>query len=282
MRRSTTSVATERSARPLLGLLLVVELIVAVALLGRSVDAPAASPAPASTVPGTPTAAPGTALVLRDGRTAELLVLSGNRGAELAARIRAELDAAADAVTAFWGDDWPRHVVLVLTGTDEQFDAIGGGGSDIAATTTAQRIAFAPGAAAMSADSLRIVVRHELFHYAARAETATDAPRWLTEGVADFVGRPPAPVPGAERAAELAVLPTDADLDTPGRVRSLAYDRAWWFSRFVADRYGTAALRQLYLAACGDGHTDTDTAIQSVLGADVAEVVAAWRAWLAG
>ena len=282
MRRSTTSVATERFARPLLGLLLVVELIVAVALLGRSVDAPAAPPAPTSTVPGTPTVAPGTALVLRDGRTAELLVLSGNRGAELAARITAELDAAADAVTAFWGDDWPRHVVLVLTGTDEQFDAIGGGGSDIAATTTAQRIAFAPGAAAMSAGSLRIVLRHELFHYAARTQTVTDAPRWLTEGVADFVGRPPEPVPGPQRAAELAVLPSDTDLDTPGRVRSLAYDRAWWFSRFVADRYGTDALRRLYLAACGLGHADTDIAIRTVLRADVAEVVAAWRAWLAG
>ena len=134
----------------------------------------------------------------------------------------------------------------------------------------------------MSPDSLRVVLRHELFHYAARAQTASDAPRWLTEGVADFVGRPPAPLPGPQRAAELAVLPTDAELDTPGEVRSLAYDRAWWFSRFVADRYGTQALRQLYLAACGLDHVDVDTAIRSVLRADTTEVLAAWRSWLAG
>ncbi|EUA23932.1 peptidase MA superfamily protein [Mycobacterium xenopi 4042] len=38
------------------------------------------------------------------------------------------------------------------------------------------------GAAAMSDAALRIVLRHELFHYAARADTALDAPRWLTEG----------------------------------------------------------------------------------------------------
>lgn len=277
MPRSTTSVATER---PLLGLLLVVELIVAVALLGRTVDAPALPPATTSAVPSTP-AAPSSH-VLHDGRTAEVLVLGGARGAELAGRISTDLDDAVEAVTAFWGDDWPRHVVVVLTGTDEEFRAIGGGGSDIAATTTAQRIAFAPGAAAMSAGSLRIVLRHELFHFAARTQTATDAPRWLTEGVADFVGRPPESVPGPQRAAELAVLPTDADLDTPGRVRSLAYDRAWWFSRFVADRYGADALRRLYLAACGPGHADTAAAIRAVLDADTAEVLAAWRAWLAG
>jgi hypothetical protein len=276
MPRFTTSVATER---PLLGLLLVVELIVAVALLGRTGDAPAPPPATTSAVPDTP--APSSH-VLRDGRTAEVLVLGGARGSELAGHIAGDLDDAADAVTAFWGDDWPRHVVVVLTGTDEEFRAIGGGGSDIAATTTAQRIAFAPGAATMSAGSLRIVLRHELFHYAARTQTAADAPRWLTEGVADFVGRPPEPVPGPQRAAELAVIPTDADLDTPGQVSSLAYDRAWWFSRFVADRYGPDALRRLYLAACGPGHADTDTAIRTVLHADTAEVLVAWRAWLAG
>lgn len=34
----------------------------------------------------------------------------------------------------------------------------------------------------MSATALRIVLTHELFHYAARVDTALDAPRWLTEG----------------------------------------------------------------------------------------------------
>lgn len=159
---------------------------------------------------------------------------------------------------------------------------MGGGGSDIAAATTPQRIVFAPGAAAMSDGALRIVLRHELFHYAARADTAADAPRWLTEGVADFVGRPPEPRPGPQRAADLARLPTDTDLDTAGATRSLAYDRAWWFARFVADRYGTATLRTLYLAACGPGHADVETAVRDTLGADLPEVVSTWRRWLSG
>ena len=104
---------------------------------------------------------------------------------------------------------------------------------------------FAPGAAQMNDDSLRIVLRHELFHYAARAETAADAPRWLTEGVADYVGRPPTPLPANSATMAQRGLPTDAELSGPNA--QLAYDRAWWFSRFVAGTYGPAALRSLYV-----------------------------------
>jgi hypothetical protein len=65
-------------------------------------------------------------------------------------------------------------------------------------------------------------------------------------------------------------------------VRSLAYDRAWWFSRFVASRYGAETLRKLYVTACGSGHPDLGAAIGSTLGADTPQVLAAWRTWLSG
>jgi hypothetical protein len=282
MRRFTTSVVTER---PLLGLLLLAELAAAVVLVARPlVDTqPAQQGPPTAThasldVPTTPT----DPLVLRDGRTVSLMALGGAQTADLESRVWGELDGAADAVTAFWGDDWPRNVVVALTRTDEEFRALAVGAPDIAAATTAQRIVFAPGASSMSDASLRIVLRHELFHYAASGRTAADAPRWLTEGVADFVGRPPTPMPGPQRAAALAQLPSDADLDTEGAVRSLAYDRAWWFSRFVASRYGAETLRTLYVTACGPGHPDQATAIRATLGVDTPQVLAAWRAWLSG
>lgn len=284
MHRSTTSAVTER---PLLGLLLLAELIVGVVLVARPFDGggraadQAALPAATRASLDVPSA-PTNPLTLRDGRTVSLMALGGNQTADLAGRITAELDGAADAVTAFWGDDWPRNVVLVLTGTDEEFLALGAKGSGIAAAATAQRIVFAPGATAMSEASLRIVLRHELFHYAAGGRTAADAPRWLTEGVADFVGRPPTPMPSSERADELAHLPTDADLDTPGKVQTLAYDRAWWFSRFVASRYGAQTLRQLYVTACGVGHPNATAAIRVTLGADTTQVLASWRDWLNG
>ena len=276
MPRSTTSAGTER---PLLGLLLILELIVAVTLVGRT-GAAAPAPAPATT-PATTAVASSTATV-SDGRTVELMNLGGPTTQPLLDRVSGAMDDAARAVTAFWGAEWPRDIVVVATASDEQFRALAGGGSDIAAATTGQRIVFAPGAAAMSDAALRIVLRHELFHYAARADTAADAPRWLTEGVADFVARPEAPRPGPVRAAEMAKLPSDADLDTVGPTRTIAYDRAWWFTRFVADRYGTPTLRHLYERACGPGHPDVETAVRTTLGADLDEVLAEWRRWLSG
>jgi hypothetical protein len=273
MRRSTTSAGT---SRPLLGLLLIAELIAGLMLIGRP-DAPPAAPAPVTT----PAAATSRA-TLADGRTVELISLGAARTEPLVSRVRTQIHGASRAVTGFWGADWPRTIVIVATASDDQFRALAGGGSDIAASTTRGRIMFAPGAAAMSDDALRIVLRHELFHFAARADTASDAPRWLTEGVADFVARPEAPRPGPEWAATLAQLPTDADLGTAGAARTLAYDRAWWFTRFVADRYGTATLRRLYERACGTGHPDVATAVSDTLGTGLPEVLAQWRQWLSG
>lgn len=229
-------------------------------------------------------------------RAVRLVGLGGPASDRLLSRVASNMGAAVDKVEAFWGVDWSREISIVAAGTDDQFRAAAGGGSeaqwaDIAAVTVAdrvdpahrvavgERIVFAPGAAHMSEAALRIVLTHELFHYAARADTALDAPRWLAEGVADFVARPSAPKP-ADALSIASTLPSDADLDTPGPQRSLAYDRAWWFARFVADTYGAGTLRALYLAACGAGHADELTAIRDVLGADSAGLLARWRQWL--
>jgi hypothetical protein len=274
MPRSTTSAGTRRR---FLGPLLILELVVAVMLVGRP-DASPGQPAPVSTPAAT--AAASRTETVSDGRTVELMSLGGPTTQPLLDRVSGAMDDAVAAVTEFWGPDWPRDITVVATASDEQFRALAGGGSDIAAATTGQRIVFAPGASAMSAAALQIVLRHELFHYAARADTAVDAPRWLTEGVADFVARPAAPLPGRRLAADTAVLPSDADLDTVGPTRTLAYDRAWWFTRFVADRYGTPTLRRLYLRACGPSHPGIEAAVSETLGADLDEVLVAWRRWL--
>jgi hypothetical protein len=217
-----------------------------------------------------------------------------DRGAppELSERIADETPGAVDAVTSFWGDDWPREIVVVTTATDSDFAAQTGeptrNWTGVAAVAVAdevdvsrgnawgRRIVFAPGASAMNATALRIVLRHELFHYAARAETAIDAPRWLIEGVADFVSRPTTLPP----ATVTAQLPSDAELDAPGQQGSTAYDEAWWFARFVGDAYGVPVLRRLYLRACGFGHPDAQTAVYDVLGAPLADVLQRWHHWL--
>lgn len=255
-----------------------------VVLLAGCAATPTLTPE-SSSPPTTTTATTTTASIsieLPDGRTAQLRGLGGAHATQLIDRITAELPAAAAAVSDFWGPDWPREIAVVVTGSEEQFGALAHAGSDIAAATTAEGMVFAPGAAKMSDDALRIVVRHELFHYAARARTVADAPLWLTEGVADYVARPATAVPGPQRAAELARLPSDTDLQTAGAARSLGYDRAWWFSRYIADRYGPGTLRELYLRAAGPGHPDVATAVRDTLGAGIDEVVVQWRQWMNG
>ncbi|BBX96901.1 hypothetical protein MLAC_21950 [Mycobacterium lacus] len=238
-----------------------------------------------------------TPLVVGD-RTVRMVSLGGPGTDRLLSRIAAAIGTAVGEVEAFWGVDWTRDISVVATGSDEQFRAAAGGGpasrwADIAAVTVVdsvdparqtavgQRIVFAPGAAGMSDAALRIVLAHELFHYAARRDTALDAPRWLTEGVADFIARPNSAMPD-EVVSMVPSLPSDAELDTPGQQRSLGYDRSWWFARFVADSYGTTKLRELYLAACGVGHADMFSALRDVLGADPAGLLQRWQQWLVG
>ena len=213
----------------------------------------------------------------------------------LANRVSADIGPAVEAVGRFWDRPWNRDIRVVTTHTDAEFVTQAhldpaGQWSDIAAVAVAdgvdpgsgrawgQRIVFAPGASAMSDAALRVVVTHELFHLAARGATATDAPRWLTEGVADYVARPLTPVPAAARGD--TELPTDAELDRAGAARSAGYDRAWWFSRFVADVYGVDGLRRLYHRACGPGLGSFPDAARQALGVDVAELRSRWAQWL--
>jgi len=235
--------------------------------------------------------------VPRAAHTIRLVNFGDAHTAALLDRVDADMNQAVDSVENFWGADWTREIVVVATGSDEQFISEAhldphGQWSDIAAVAVAdevdvtgrvaagQRIVLAPGAARMSDSALRIVLAHELFHLAARVDTALDAPRWLTEGVADFVARPPTPVPAdARRTAD---LPTDTALDTTGRDRSSGYDRAWWFARFVADDYGVDGLRRLYEAACGPEHGDLAAAVRRSLGVDLSVLQTQWAHWLTG
>lgn len=214
-------------------------------------------------------------LIGRPSAPAHMMKLIDRGGpAALPGRIAEEMPGAVEAVSTFWGDDWPREIVVVTTGTDADFAAqTGSPNSDwtgVAAVAAANRIVFAPGANAMSEPALRIVLRHELFHYATRSAAAPDAPRWLLEGVADYVARPAGPRPGP--TALPARLPTDAELDAGGKQGSAAYDRAWWFARFVADEYGPSGLKRLYVDGCP----------RAALGVGLAELISRWQNWLAG
>ena len=139
-----------------------------------------------------------------------------------------------------------------------------------------QRIVLAPGASAMSDSALRIVLAHELFHFAARADTALDAPRWLTEGVADFVARPPAPATAECRASSPA-LPSDC---RPRRIRLPAgrpamTGRGGSPASSPTPTASTACVASIVRPAAQDTAT-SPTAVREALGIDLTELQARW------
>ncbi|RWA19445.1 basic secretory protein-like protein [Mycolicibacterium brumae] len=254
---------------------------------------PATQPTPAHAGPAQP--APATSAeprVIVGGRE---IVVAGTPNA-LTDRAGAHLPAAIATVERFWGPDWPRQIVVQAAPSDTAFaelTRIGPDAEHIAAAAVAewvdpshgiavgQRIVLAPGASALTDDDFQLVLTHELFHYATRADTALDAPRWVQEGVADYVARPAPTVSTTPTAPDR--LPEDADFAaTEPAELSVGYDRAWLFARFIAQRYGSDRLRELYRRAAGPGHPDTATALTETLGADEDQLLADWRAHASG
>ncbi|WP_296389701.1 hypothetical protein [Williamsia sp.] len=239
----------------------------------------------------------------------ESVVLGYPGSTALAARLTSSLPGAVAAVTAFWGTQWPRRAVLIATDSTPAFAALSGSeGADSSAAAAAtvsasadavdgftegQRIVFTPGSVTgLAGPALDVVLRHEMTHVAARTKTAPTSAKWVTEGVAEYVGRKgtyrrlsdAAPDLAAQVAAgdAPAALPTDAAFTVSGPQAPIAYQSAWSFAAYVAGKYGDAKLRSLYLAlATGPSTADAQAAaMQAQLGAPGATVLAGWRTWL--
>src|SRR5262249_39729985 len=133
--------------------------------------------------------------------TAQGIVLYHPGSEAMADRLRTELDPAVSAVTALWGPGWAQRVALVLPDSPEEMRSLGGPNFAVVAvavadrvdterhTVAGQRVVLSPnGSRALSIPSLRIVLRHEITHVAARADTVDGSPMWLLEGFADYVG----------------------------------------------------------------------------------------------
>jgi len=224
--------------------------------------------------------------------------------ADTVERVRGLLPAAVFAVQSFWGTDWPRKAVIVVTRTPRQFTTVSGApeadgaaaaatvfaGIDADGTVRGQRVVLTPNAQRIPAPALGVVLRHELSHVATRSITSTKAPLWVTEGFAEYVGRKQTYRRIADAAPDLAAevrsgsvprtLPVDADFAVSGLRAGVAYQTAWSLWAFVAGRFGEGTLKKLYrTAAAGDASASTG-AIASVLKIDPGDFVAQWRRWL--
>jgi hypothetical protein len=237
------------------------------------------------------------------------IVLSHPGNDQMVERLVRELDPSVRAVGDVWPTSWSRRVVLMLPDSVGEMKELVGPNFPVQSvvavavadrvdnasrTVTGQRVVLSPdGVRALSIPSLRVVLRHEITHLAARADTVDGSPIWLLEGFADYVGYRDSDVTLEEGAPDLArqvreeglptSLPEDRAFRASGSELDQAYQQSWTLARFVADRYGEDTLVELYrkLAAVGPASARrTDDLLRDVLGMDRARLVNDWQDYL--
>lgn len=238
--------------------------------------------------------------------TAHGMVIAHPGSKPMVDRLVRELDPAVAAVDQVWGGDWSRRVVLVLPDSPAEMRAMVGPDFPVESvvavaiadrvdtergTATGQRVVLNPtGARALSVASLRVVLRHEITHVAARGRTVDGSPMWLLEGFADYVGYRDSGLGLAQGAPDLArqvreqgpprALPEDRAFRARDRELDLAYQQGWSIARFIAERHGEPALVALYRAVAGAGPVSaarTDELLRTAIGLDRAGLLQQWQ-----
>jgi len=220
-----------------------------------------------------------------------------------------DVDRAVPRVLKFWSSQWSGRVVIVVPRTEEQMAALLGGRpaqySRIAAITRgelgatedaapADRVFINPqGFGRLSTLGRQVIMTHEITHVAARAQTQRWTPKWLSEGLADYVGFRDSGLATRTVAQELTAdvrrgrlpsgLPGDDAFLTTGKGLPQAYEQSWLACRLIAERYGTRALVGFYRAV-GTVQADVSGAVERAfreqLGTTQAAFTRQWRAYL--
>ena len=245
-------------------------------------------------------------------RGSSALVLGHPADAPLLRTLADTADSAVPAVTAVWGTDWSRTVVVLVPDGEAELRADLGTSADVGepvdtvaavavSDTTdpvtgvvlGQRLVVEPGQLRrLSAIGRQIVIRHEITHIADAAATSGSTPRWLAEGFADYVGNrdsgQPVPTAAAELHADIthgrvpSTLPDAAAFAMPGTAAQ-AYEQSWLACRLIADRVGAAGLARFYRtvgAATEAPRAAVGRALHDVLHESLATFITQWRDYL--
>jgi hypothetical protein len=216
-----------------------------------------------------------------------------------------QAERAVAAVTAIWGTDWARRVVVIAPRSQTQLGTMlrrpGRDYTTLAAVATAERgsdVTAPPvnrvwinpsGFGRITELGRLIVLRHEITHVATGAALPSNFAIWLEEGFADYVGYLQSGVSQDIIASELLAdaragsvpntLPGKPDFRSTNPQLSQAYEGAWWAARLIAQRYGRATLIDVYRTALAqpDPRTAVDVALRKVLGLTTAQFTNQWR-----
>ncbi|MFD7239364.1 hypothetical protein ACFWAT_29190 [Streptomyces syringium] len=218
-------------------------------------------------------------------------------------------DRAVPAVGAAWRGKWAGRVVVEMPASLDTMAALLGapatGYRGIAAVTTgevggagaapADRIIVNPEAYGVLGDfGRRVVLTHETAHVATRALTSPATPLWLSEGFADWAAYRDTDRTPRQAAPELARavtggelprrLPEDGEFGFAGESGRLAraYEEGWLACRMIADEWGEEKLVAFYRAVGGHSRRAgaVEAALHDVLGVNLADFTARWRAYL--
>ena len=247
---------------------------------------------------------------LRVARAPGVLVLGHPSSSYLLSSVAQTASFAIPRVTAVWGRDWPRRVVILVPSTQKELGRLvddTGDLSQIAAVASAEvqdcpgppdpvgnRVAInPPNWAKLSPLGQRVVLTHELTHVASRADTGSCTPTWLVEGFADYVGYQgsgvPVPVIAQELAADVRAgrvpkhLPPDDDFAGSSKRLAQAYEGGWLACHLIVERVGQAKLVRFYRAVGTSSDPPQQalaSAVRTYLHMSMAQFVSAWRAYL--
>jgi hypothetical protein len=227
--------------------------------------------------------------------------------------IRREVEEAVTHVTRYVGRrKWARKVVVLLPTDDEELDAIlenpttyydfaavarplatvprGSGGREFAGS----RVVINPDGFDAKSEFTTHLIRHEITHVAMFGRVGPLTPKWLVEGVAEYVGNAGARLPAEVLAAELTdaveksgvptSLPTDSDFGLINDA-GIGYNSAWLLCRYIASRYGVAKLLRFHDAMGTATGLDKPgdklpRALRGVLGTNETALLAGWRQYV--
>jgi len=227
--------------------------------------------------------------------------------------IRRAVDDAVRHVTSYTGRrKWNGKVVVVLPTDDDELDRILENPTtfyDFAAVArplgtiprgsederfAGSRVVINPAGFDADSEFTTLLIRHEITHVALFRRTGPLSPKWLVEGVAEYVGNAGSRLPPEVLAARLseqvaargapASLPTDSDFGLIDDA-SIGYNTAWLLCRYVVARWGRTALFRLHDAMGTPTGLDRPgekypRALRSVLGTTEEALLDGWRRYV--